>query len=234
MAMVTSRNLYSLAMPESVGPGHRFEEASRSSWTRRCGTNQIDSAVAQGVSGRWHAELGQVSIDPLTDHVGRHTAAVAHGEDRPGRGQPERLEGTADVWVQRNRPLLAPFASTHRQTAELGAYVIDVETADLLAPETGISAQEEPAAHLRARCPLDGQAQVLVSNGTGHRGGRFRTWKRGGEEGGRGPRALPSQIRNALYEARQRELLTSPPTKGRPGGQLTLKARQLLAAAKKG
>ena len=39
----------------------------------------------------------------------------------------------------------------------------------------------------------------------------------------------PSQIRNLLYVARKRELLTSAPA-GRPGGELTAKARHLLEA----
>lgn len=37
----------------------------------------------------------------------------------------------------------------------------------------------------------------------------------------------PSQIRNVLYEARRRELLTKAPP-GRPGGQLTEKCRRIL------
>jgi hypothetical protein len=38
----------------------------------------------------------------------------------------------------------------------------------------------------------------------------------------------PSQVRSILYEARRRDLLTDPPVKGRPGGELTPKAWELL------
>jgi hypothetical protein len=38
----------------------------------------------------------------------------------------------------------------------------------------------------------------------------------------------PSQVRSILYEARRRDLLTDPPVKGRPGGELTPKAREIL------
>lgn len=37
-----------------------------------------------------------------------------------------------------------------------------------------------------------------------------------------------SQLRSILYEARRRGLLTDPPLKGRPGGELTLKALDIL------
>jgi hypothetical protein len=37
----------------------------------------------------------------------------------------------------------------------------------------------------------------------------------------------PSQVRNSLYEARRRDLLTAAP-KGKPGGSLTMKARRVL------
>ncbi len=38
----------------------------------------------------------------------------------------------------------------------------------------------------------------------------------------------PAHIRDGIHEARERGLLTRPPTKGRAGGELTAKARQLL------
>ena len=38
----------------------------------------------------------------------------------------------------------------------------------------------------------------------------------------------PSQVRSTLYEARRRDLLTAPPVDGRPGGELTPKALDLL------
>lgn len=43
----------------------------------------------------------------------------------------------------------------------------------------------------------------------------------------------PSQVRNVLYEARRRDLLTKSPP-GKAGGQLTDKARRLLEGAKHG
>jgi len=39
----------------------------------------------------------------------------------------------------------------------------------------------------------------------------------------------PSQVRSILYEARRRDLLTDPPVKGRAGGELTPKAREILS-----
>jgi hypothetical protein len=46
----------------------------------------------------------------------------------------------------------------------------------------------------------------------------------------------PSQVRSILYEARRprRGLLTNPPVKGRPGGELTPKAMELLTQHEQG